>query len=79
MASASSVIAVAGPETSEIGSLILPEWKDSTANSTPNGRLDHLSPMSRLMTVARPEGFERALPTFVIEGVDDLVAMLRAA
>ena len=39
----------------------------------------HVSPMSRLKTVARPEGIGRALPTFVIEGVDELVEMLRAA
>jgi hypothetical protein len=29
--------------------------------------------------VARPKGFERAPPTIVIEGVDELVAALRAA
>jgi len=29
--------------------------------------------------MARPEGFERALPTFVIEGVEALVEALRAA
>jgi len=29
--------------------------------------------------LARPEGFEHALPTIVIEGVDDLVAALFAA
>jgi hypothetical protein len=29
--------------------------------------------------VARPEGFEHAPPTIVIEGVDELVAALRAA
>ncbi len=31
------------------------------------------------VVMARPEGFERALPTFVIEGVDVLVEALRAA
>jgi hypothetical protein len=29
--------------------------------------------------MARPEGSKHALPTIVIEGVDELVAMLRAA
>jgi hypothetical protein len=29
--------------------------------------------------MAGPEGFERALPTFVIEGVEALVAALHAA
>jgi hypothetical protein len=29
--------------------------------------------------MARPEGFERSLPTFVIEGVAALVEALRAA
>jgi hypothetical protein len=29
--------------------------------------------------MARPEGLEHALPTFVIEGVDELVEMLLAA
>jgi hypothetical protein len=43
-----------------------------------------VSPMSRLKTlarpeVARPEGFERTPPTFVIEGVEALVDALRAA
>jgi hypothetical protein len=28
--------------------------------------------------LARPEGLEHALPTFVIEGVDELVEMLLA-
>jgi hypothetical protein len=42
-------------------------------------RLTHVSPMSRLMAMARPEGFERALPTFVIDGVDELLEALRAA
>jgi hypothetical protein len=31
-----------------------------------------------LRQVARPEGFEHALPTFVVEGVEDLVSVLRA-
>jgi hypothetical protein len=31
------------------------------------------------VAVARPEGSERALPTFVIEGVEALVEVLRAA
>ena len=79
MTSASSVIAVAEPETYENGSLILLERKDSTANATPNGRLDHVPPMSRLVTLARPEGFERTPPTIVIEGVEELVKALRAA
>ena len=79
MTSASSVIAVAEPETYENGSLILLERKDSTANATPNGRLDHVPPMSRLVTLARPEGFEHALPTIVIEGVEESVEALRAA
>jgi hypothetical protein len=57
-ASASTVIAVAEPETYENGSLMPLERKDSTANAIPNGRLDHVSPMSRLKTLARPEGFE---------------------
>jgi hypothetical protein len=35
--------------------------------------------MSRLKTVARPEGSEHAPPTIVIEGVEELVAALRAA
>ena len=39
----------------------------------------HVSPMSRLKTLARPEGSEHALPTFVIEGVQELVEALRAA
>jgi len=38
-----------------------------------------MSLMSRLMTMARPEGVEHALPTFVIEGVEPLVEVLRAA
>jgi hypothetical protein len=29
--------------------------------------------------MARPEGFEHALPTFEIEGVEELVEALRAA
>jgi len=29
--------------------------------------------------LARPEGFERTLPTIVIEGVEELVEALRAA
>jgi hypothetical protein len=29
--------------------------------------------------MARPEGFEHALPTIVIEGVEELVDALRAA
>ena len=79
MTSASSVIAVAEPETYENGSLILLERKDSTANATPNGRLDHVPPMSRLVTLAHPEGSERALPTIVIDGVNELVEALRVA
>ena len=39
----------------------------------------HVSPMSRLKTVARPEGLEGALPTIKIEGVTELVGLLRAA
>ena len=39
----------------------------------------HVSPMSRLRALARPEGFERALPTIVFEGVEELVGALRAA
>jgi len=39
----------------------------------------HVSPMSRHMTLARPEGSEHALPTIVIEAVDALVAALQAA
>ena len=39
----------------------------------------HVSPMSRLMTVARPEGLERTLPTIEIDGVPELVEVLRAA
>jgi hypothetical protein len=58
MASASTVIAAAEPETYENGSLMLLERKDSTANAIPNGRLDHVPPLSRLVTLARPEGFE---------------------
>jgi hypothetical protein len=38
-----------------------------------------VSLMSRLMTMARPEGIERALPTIVIEGVEPLVEVRRAA
>ena len=36
-------------------------------------RVTHVSPMSRLMTVARPEGFGRALATYdiLIEGRDE--------
>ena len=33
----------------------------------------------RIVVLARPEGSEHALPTFVIEGVDVLVEALRAA
>jgi hypothetical protein len=29
--------------------------------------------------MARPEGFERAVPTIVIDGVADLIRVLRAA
>jgi hypothetical protein len=39
----------------------------------------HVSPMSRLMTLARPEGFERAMQTLRVEGVEPLVRALRAA
>ena len=39
----------------------------------------HVSPMSRLKTLARPEGFERTPPTIVIEGVEELVEVLLAA
>ena len=39
----------------------------------------HVSPMSRLKTLARPEGSEHALPTIVIEGVTELVEALQAA
>ena len=39
----------------------------------------HVSHMSRLKNMARPEGSERALPSFVIEGVEELVAALLAA
>jgi hypothetical protein len=35
--------------------------------------------MSRLKTLARPEGFEHTPPTIVIEGVDELVEALLAA
>jgi hypothetical protein len=35
--------------------------------------------MSRLKTVARPEGTERTPPTFVIEGLDEMVQILLAA
>ena len=34
---------------------------------------------SMRVVLARPEGSERALPTIVIEGVDELVEALRAA
>ena len=33
----------------------------------------------RCADLARPEGFEHALPTIVIEGVEELVEALRAA
>jgi hypothetical protein len=39
----------------------------------------HVSPMSRLMTLARPEGSEHAPPTIMIEGAEALVEALRAA
>jgi hypothetical protein len=39
----------------------------------------HVSPMSRLMTMARPEGSERAMPTLCVDGVEELVRALRAA
>jgi hypothetical protein len=32
-----------------------------------------------LRSVARPEGLEQALPTIVVEGVSELVELLRAA
>ena len=35
--------------------------------------------MSRLKTVARPEGSGRTSPTIVIEGLDELVETLLAA
>jgi hypothetical protein len=34
--------------------------------------------MSRLKTLARPEGFERTPPTIVIEGLDEMVQALLA-
>jgi hypothetical protein len=39
----------------------------------------HVSPMSRLMTLARPEGFGRALATYEIpiEGRDEWLAAAR--
>jgi hypothetical protein len=39
----------------------------------------HVSPMSRLKTMARPEGTGHTPPTIVIEGVDDMVEVLLAA
>jgi len=38
----------------------------------------HVSPMSRLKTLARPEGFDRTPPTFEVDGVAELVEALRA-
>jgi hypothetical protein len=35
--------------------------------------------MSRRRTVARPEGFERALPTIEVDGIAPLVEALLAA
>ena len=39
----------------------------------------HVSPMSRLKTMARPEGTERTPPTIVIEGLAEMVQVLLAA
>lgn len=39
----------------------------------------HIFPTRIQQGLARPEGSERALPTFVIEGVAELVEALRAA
>lgn len=39
----------------------------------------HVSHMSRLKTVARPEGTGRTSPTIVIEGLEELVETLLAA
>lgn len=49
------------------------------ARLTPAAYLNGLALALPQVVRARPEGSERALPTFVIEGVDALVEALRAA
>jgi hypothetical protein len=52
------------------------EWGTDPNREAPG---QHGDPHFVLRTLARPEGLEHAPPTIVIEGVDELVATLRAA